>query len=90
MKNSITITKGPSSFERIKTDENGVRLNETETVSFSSDQFLVSDGKSCWLVDEDLIKIQKEDDIINGTCVYRVYQGQNILVESKEIIKEGF
>jgi hypothetical protein len=90
MKNLLIITKGPDSFDRLKTDENGLRSTETEKMEFTVDQFLISDGKSYWLVDADSIKIEMVNEIISDEVHYKIYQSGQILETAKEIKKVNF
>jgi len=90
MKNFISIRKGPDFFNRFKTDENGNKLEETEKIDYSAEQFFVTDGKSCWIIDENLFKIEKITNEISGESFYKIYQGTNVLEITKEIEKINF
>lgn len=80
----ITIDKGPGTYSRNKTDENGNRIGEIENIDYNENTYHVSFEENTWLIDEKLFLIAEAD---NG--MQSVMQGKNVIVTGK-IIKTNF
>lgn len=81
---NITIVKGPSTVNRIKTDESGARESKDgkpvmEALEFGEDDVLVADGKNAYLVERSKAKAAYLFD--EGKKRILLYSNAQLLIE---------
>jgi hypothetical protein len=61
--------KGPGSFKREQTDENGLKLGTFEFINFDSDEIYITDGISNWIVKESYLTEDENAYYINNNLL---------------------